>query len=204
MEASLNTPAPRRRNNPAERRAQILDEAIRLVARDGYYRFTIEELAQRCGVSKGGLLHHFPTKEQLLLGVLEEYDRRATTFFQSTLPRGPLAGSARLADLLQMMLAYPAREPELCRLYAVLRAEALNSAHPAHPYFREREGFVLKSLAEMVAPLVDDPEPIARQLHALMDGLILQWLACDQSFDLDWQWARALKTMLPALGSDGK
>lgn len=186
---------PRRRNNPVQRRAEILDGAIRLIAQEGYYRFTLEELARCSGVSKGGLLHHFPSKEQLLLAVLEEYDGRARAALGAT----PDVERESVADQLRSMLAYPSQQPEHCRLYTVLRAEALNAAHPAHSYFRERERFVLETLTAVLAPFATDPQAAARQLHALMEGLVLQWLSADCAFDLIEQWERALTALLPKL-----
>src|ERR1700741_5612700 len=65
------------RAKPENRRAQILDEAIRLIGERGYNRFTIQELAQRCQLSNPGLLHYFGSKEDLLVALLEDRDRRA-------------------------------------------------------------------------------------------------------------------------------
>src|ERR1700741_3608955 len=62
----------RRRMDPELRRQQILDEAIRLIGQLGYQGFTVQELALRCSLTKGGLLHYFGSKEQLLVAILEE------------------------------------------------------------------------------------------------------------------------------------
>ncbi len=53
--------------NPA--RERILDAASELVARSGGANLTLDQVAQIAGVSKGGLLYHFPTKEALLLAM---------------------------------------------------------------------------------------------------------------------------------------
>ena len=36
----------------------------------GYWNTTLAQIAQDCGVTRAGLLHHFPTKESLLEAVL--------------------------------------------------------------------------------------------------------------------------------------
>jgi AcrR family transcriptional regulator len=59
--------APRAR--PTARRA-ILDAAAHVVARQGVAALTLEAVAREAGVSKGGLLYHFGTKEALLQGLL--------------------------------------------------------------------------------------------------------------------------------------
>lgn len=64
--------SPRRTLEEAlETRETILDAAFR-VARGGGGRFTIDAVAREAGVSKGAVLHHFPSKEALAGGMLEQ------------------------------------------------------------------------------------------------------------------------------------
>lgn len=53
-------------------RAAILREATALASIDGFDGVTIGRLADRVGLSKAGVLGHFPTKEQLQLAVYGE------------------------------------------------------------------------------------------------------------------------------------
>ncbi len=50
---------------------RILDAAEELVREIGAGRLTLEAVADRAGLSKGGLLYNFPTKDALLQGMLE-------------------------------------------------------------------------------------------------------------------------------------
>lgn len=52
-------------------RHRILDAAERLIQADGVPGLTIARAAAEAGVSKGGLLHHFGSKEALLSALLE-------------------------------------------------------------------------------------------------------------------------------------
>ncbi|MFY7961726.1 MAG: TetR/AcrR family transcriptional regulator [Elsteraceae bacterium] len=54
---------------------RILDAAEALVREKGVAGLTIEAAAQGAGVSKGGLLYHFGTKEALLIAMLERLGR---------------------------------------------------------------------------------------------------------------------------------
>ena len=51
---------------PANGRDSILESAARLVARDGVKHLTIEQVAKEAGLSRGGVLYHFPSKETLI------------------------------------------------------------------------------------------------------------------------------------------
>ncbi|MGH2967659.1 MAG: TetR/AcrR family transcriptional regulator, partial [Solirubrobacteraceae bacterium] len=62
----------------ADTRARLLDAAVVVVRRDGAQALTLEAVAAQAGVSKGGLLYHFPSKRELLdamvAGWLDEFD----------------------------------------------------------------------------------------------------------------------------------
>jgi AcrR family transcriptional regulator len=66
--------APRRRTQ-AERtaatRTQILKAAANLIRRRGYARFRTADVAAEAGMSRGAQLHHFPTKDSLVVATLE-------------------------------------------------------------------------------------------------------------------------------------
>lgn len=66
-------PVPRRRDPERfeERRSAILDAAAAEFAASGYAAATTASIHRRAGVSSGTLFHYFPTKLDLLVGVLE-------------------------------------------------------------------------------------------------------------------------------------
>jgi AcrR family transcriptional regulator len=50
---------------------QIIDAAIRVLARQGYAKTSLLDIAKEAGMSKGALHYHYPTKETLIHAVLE-------------------------------------------------------------------------------------------------------------------------------------
>jgi len=56
----------------------IIDAANRIVRRDGVARLTLDAVAREAGLSKGGLLYHFPSKNALIAGMtatlLEDFE----------------------------------------------------------------------------------------------------------------------------------
>jgi AcrR family transcriptional regulator len=60
-------------------KARILDAAEEVVLRDGVARLTLDAAAAEAGLSKGGILYHFPTRDSLVAGmvakIIEEFDR---------------------------------------------------------------------------------------------------------------------------------
>ena len=52
-------------------RARIRVAAAKVIERDGAGHLTLEKVAAEAGVSKGGLLYHYPSKDVLLQGLLD-------------------------------------------------------------------------------------------------------------------------------------
>ena len=184
-----------------ERRARILRDATALFARDGYAATSLREIAERVGVSKSALLHHYSSKDALLGAVLAERDRAVSV--------EPLEGLTRAADILRDIprgaAANAATAPGLIEVYAVLSCEALPDDHPAHDYFERRFTLAIDRLAAMLSAARDDgdlpahrdPEREAIRLVALWDGLQYQWLYDRESVDVAAHLAAHLDDILP-------
>lgn len=71
----LSAAAPRARRSHAERsaatRAQLIDAAAGLVRSDGFQAASMFEVAKAAGVTPGALQHHFGSKAELMMQVLE-------------------------------------------------------------------------------------------------------------------------------------
>lgn len=71
--------AHHRKKQPEQVRRALLDCAAQIAAEQGASAITIQAVAERAGVTKGGLLHHFDSKQALLAAVfsdlLEQMDR---------------------------------------------------------------------------------------------------------------------------------
>ena len=61
-------------SSPSTREA-ILDATDRLLARYGYKKMTIEDLAREVGIGKGSVYLHFPSKEEIALFSHRSNDR---------------------------------------------------------------------------------------------------------------------------------
>lgn len=61
-----------RRGRPGYDRAQVLDVAVRLFNEQGYDATSVSALAERLGLSKAALYHHFASKEQILQIALDD------------------------------------------------------------------------------------------------------------------------------------
>jgi len=58
-----------RKKQPDVLRRALLDHAARLATERGLTGITVQAVAEAAGVTKGGLFHHFPSKQALIEGV---------------------------------------------------------------------------------------------------------------------------------------
>src|SRR5262249_25783308 len=66
----MTPPATRARSAPGGR---LLAAAAGVVRREGARGLTLDAVAREAGVSKGGLLYHFPTKRELVRGLVADW-----------------------------------------------------------------------------------------------------------------------------------
>ncbi|MFD7636105.1 TetR/AcrR family transcriptional regulator, partial [Streptomyces sp. NPDC059873] len=161
------------------KRREIIDHAVAMFGEVGYRGASLRVIANRGGISHTGLLHHFPTKESLLLAVLEHRDQVDGAW----LARDGAVGVDRLRRLTELAELNTTRRG-IVELFSVVAAEATSAEHPAHRYFVERYENTVATTAlaysqareEGVLRADVDPDTAAQQLIALMDGLQVQWL----------------------------
>jgi AcrR family transcriptional regulator len=168
-----------------EQRERILRAALRLFTAQGFRGASLDAVAAEVGISRQGVLHYFPSKTHLLLGVLDLRD-------ETTIARAEERRESDFADGLIGVVADNQREPDLVRLYTVLAAESVAAEHPGHDRFQERYRSVRAALAAAIdeaqeAGQLDtaiDPVHLATLLTAVMDGLQLQFLLDPESVDM--------------------
>ncbi len=178
---------------PADRRLQIIEAATRQIAQRGFWGVSVHDIATACGITDAGLLHHFGTKDALLIAVLERRDRVDDEALAVRLEIEPddLYEAVRELSLSQVCAAVVARnaeQAEIVRLYSVLNAESLTPAHPAHEYFQARESRVIAFFGSAVSELHPEPEVRGRMVIAMMDGAQLRWLRDPERLDLMTEW----------------
>ncbi|MCK9931346.1 TetR/AcrR family transcriptional regulator [Frankia sp. Mgl5] len=172
------------------RREEILRVAVEVFAAQGYRGGSLSTIARQVGLSEAGVLHHFPSKEHLLVEVLRRRDVEEAGWLGATAADDDVATSwsERLLEVGRRIVA----RPELARLHSKLAGESLDADHPAHAWFRERNRWVRQTLAEGLAaeqragrfPRGSAPDLAAAHLLAVFEGLQAQWLLAPDEIDL--------------------
>lgn len=183
----------------AGRRREILEAGIDVFSSNGFRSGSIREIAERVGISQAGLLHHFPSKTDLLAEVLRLRDEKAQQFLR--LDTSP--GITTLRELIEL-ITHNATVPGLVELHCVLSAEATSPDHPAHGYFVERYDRTVRSMADAFEQIEHDgqlapgltPQSAARGVVAMSDGLQVQWLLAPDALSMADEMRRYIQLLI--------
>jgi AcrR family transcriptional regulator len=104
-------------------RERILEATERVITEVGAARLTLDGVAQAAGVSKGGLLYHFPSKESLLGALAQRYVDSMEQCIKAA--RGELQECSS-RDLKACILGVLGSDPRSKAMGAVLLATAAN------------------------------------------------------------------------------
>lgn len=114
-----------RASNTDERRAQIAAAMVRVVAREGYERSSVHEIAREAGIAPGLVHYHFRRKLDVLLAMQERVVERHLARIARSMERGETP-SAKVRAFIDCHLARGAEEdPEALACWIALSAEAL-------------------------------------------------------------------------------
>lgn len=85
----------RTKEEAMQTRERVLAAAAHLIAHQGINVFTIEAVAQEASLTKGGVLHHFPSKDALISGLIEEVFQTFNTRLNEELQSEPIGQPGR-------------------------------------------------------------------------------------------------------------
>lgn len=192
-----------RRGNPQEPsiRDRILDAAVSLLIEQGAARTTTLAVQQRAGVSRGALLHHFPTHADLLSATVNELVRRNEHTVYEMLDKLQDAPDAveRAVRALALMMAQPAFMAEL-ELWAIARTDVglRDALGKVERDARKDSERVLKTLFSSVADRPGHDAVIAMTTEFLrgfvLSGVLRRSSARRQQ--MISQWVRTTKILL--------
>ncbi|WP_405621323.1 TetR/AcrR family transcriptional regulator [Streptomyces sp. NBC_01511] len=176
------------------KRTQILEAATRVVQREGVKSVTFDSVAAEAGLTKGGLLYHFASRDDLIQAIHEHLADQweADIIAAAGKPASEATPTERLAAYARVAIQSATRAELLFML------EGSTTAQHAAPW-----DAVMERWAPPLAPVADDPAALDQFVARLAaDGLWLYESFTDARLDPELRRAVAERIAGPLARDD--
>jgi AcrR family transcriptional regulator len=152
-------------------RDAMLDAAEEVVVREGIGRLTLDAVAREANLSKGGLLHHFPSKDALIDALVERKLGNWECGYEAAIEQQPPGPGRIPRAFLNMCLASTGKWTDaMRRSSAVLVAALVHDASRVEPLKKMRQ--------DLWARIAEDglPSGVGEAVLLAVDGLWFDWI----------------------------
>jgi TetR/AcrR family acrAB operon transcriptional repressor len=212
--------ARRTKEEALETRDKLLDAAEHLFQAQGVSHTSLQDIARRAGATRGAVYWHFKDKADLFNAMMERVTLPMEASFHQE-DASPDGGCGAGVDALQLIRRTTAEalerivtDAQTRRVFEVATQkveyiEELQAVRLRH--LTVRRGFLsriercMDTACQQTGHRLAMPTPMAAQgLHALIDGLIQNWLLEPQAFDLLQVGPCVVNVYLTGLGFAGE
>lgn len=181
---------PAARGRPSSREA-MLDAAEAVVVAEGAVRLTLDAVAREAGVSKGGVMYHFPSKKILLEALVTRAIERSHAARDAQLAKLPDAPGRPLHAYVRASINDPLHNDRVSGALLSVVASDPTLMAPVREFFRQR----------LPAISVGVPFERAALVHLATEGLWLMELFRVSPFTRAQR--ERIKRTLATLATDG-
>ncbi|MDH3762031.1 MAG: TetR family transcriptional regulator C-terminal domain-containing protein [Gammaproteobacteria bacterium] len=171
------------RKSAQQRRAELIDAGIACLGQGGMTAFTIDRICKQAGVSRGLINHHFKTKEELMVSI---YSQMTDYLLHDRSRQSP---AAQIVGFIDSSFDAASFDKSNLRAWLAIWGQVatrpeLKSLHQdRYRHYRRQLAQALSTIAQN-RQLEIDPDSVARQLIALIDGLWLEYCLHSDGFSL--------------------
>ncbi len=170
---------------------QIVEAAVEIIAERGIKETTLDLVAKKAGLSKGGLIHYFPTKKTLIETVVKE-------FFSRIFERGKEirdSYSDPYEQLVSFIWLYNRNDPDYFtgyRMFFEIMAIASANEEYRQVFHQWVNSWVELLEASIVKGVkkgdfnVDDPKEAAKTISAIYQGVASRWFLDPENHSDEW------------------
>ncbi len=144
MLSAMNRETQHRKKDPTRLYRRLLEAAAMIAGRDGIAALSLNAVASKAGVSKGGLLHHFPNKQALIFALFH----RLLAIMEQAIVELMAADNIGYGRFTRAYLRYLS-DPHLTDTHESRQLMVLSLAMPDEPVLRQCwRDWILNHLAQ--------------------------------------------------------
>jgi TetR/AcrR family fatty acid metabolism transcriptional regulator len=167
---------------------QIIEAAIRVFARSGYYSSRVSDIAREAGIASGTIYLYFKTKEEILVTLFREKMADFVTFMRREIA-DESDPEARLRRLVRLHFTVLEQNPALAEVVQV-------ELRQGHKFFRGASAHEVSAYFELIGSILEDgvatgrfqpdlPVKVATKvLFGAMDQVATSWVLGKRGYSL--------------------
>jgi TetR/AcrR family fatty acid metabolism transcriptional regulator len=167
---------------------QIIDAAIRVFARSGYYNSRVSDIAREAGIASGTIYLYFKTKDEILVTLFRERMAEWVAFVRSQIASEPDA-VAKIQRLVALHFRVLESHPDLAEVVQV-------ELRQGHKFFRGASAHEISAYFDLIGSILmegmaagqiraDLPVKLATKvLFGAMDQVATSWVLGKRTYRL--------------------
>lgn len=188
-----------------DKRKQIIDAAVRVFARSGYYNSRVMDIAREAGIASGTIYLYFKTKDEILVTLFREKMAVFVAYVRKAIAAEPDALS-KLRRLIVLHFEILERNPDLAEVVQV-------ELRQGHKFFRGASASEVTGYFDLIASVLEegvaaglfrDDLPIRTATKALfgaLDQLATSWVLGKRGYRLSDRAAGVADLFLKGLAA---
>ena len=186
----------RTKEEAAQTRQQLLNAALSIFSRKSFEAVSLEEVAEAAGVTRGAIYHHFGSKADLFMALIEDASAQGGVVVQQA-----IAGGGSFTDITRRVLEHTLTLLEENRRFREIMALSLfkSGSSPeleaigqlryeqARTQVFQLAGFFQAGIDQGALRSGLDPATAARGFLAYQNGLAMLWLSNQEAFSIKEQ-----------------
>jgi TetR/AcrR family fatty acid metabolism transcriptional regulator len=167
---------------------QIIEAAIRVFARNGYYNSRVSDIAREAGIASGTIYLYFKTKDEILVRLFRDKMAEWVTLARREIAAAPDA-RAKIRRLVALHFSVLERDPDLAEVVQV-------ELRQGHKFFRGASAHEVSAYFDLIASILqegiaagqirpDVPVKVATKvLFGAMDQMATSWVLGKRGYRL--------------------
>lgn len=167
---------------------QIVDAAVRVFARSGYYNSRVSDIAREAGIASGTIYLYFRTKDEILVTLFREKMAQFVTHVRAEIAREPDA-VAKIRRLVARHFAVLEDDPAVAEVVQV-------ELRQGHKFFRGASAHEVSAYFDLIASVLEEgvaagqlrgdlPVKMATKvLFGAMDQVATSWVLGKRTYRL--------------------
>ena len=191
----------------SDKHQQIIDAAVRVFARNGYYNSRVSDIAREAGIASGTIYLYFRTKDEILVTLFREKMAAWVAHVREQI-RGEADVVAKVRRLVALHFGVLERDPALAEVVQV-------ELRQGHKFFRGASAHEISAYFELIASVLEEGQAAGvfrrdvavrtavKVLFGAMDQMATSWVLGKRKYRLSDAAEEVADIFLRGVTADG-